>query len=317
MDVQLRQYRIHDAQQITDLWNRCLPADPITREIFEDKILLDPNFEVAGCRVAECEGRVVGFAHALVRRTPLPWGFESLIELERDTGWIFAIFVDETLRRKGIGSALMREAADYFRARNIADVVLFDYAPNYVLSGVDTEAYPGAVEFFQHHGFAVEGTSMGMGIDLYGFRLQPAVAVIEEDLAQEGIVVQYFSRDYLLPTLSFLHECFPTWLSLLTDKLHRNHDLDEIVIARKDEQVVGYCQHRYWHHAERTGPFGVRADLRGKRIGTLMLYRLLARMSQKGFKFGWFAQTGERQLDYYRRVGYHVTRTQVRMVKHL
>lgn len=317
MGVQSREYRVHDAQEVTDLWNRCLPADPITRGIFEDRVLLDPNFELAGCRVAELDGRVVGFAHALVRRTPLPWGFESLLEQDREAGWIFTIFVHEALRRRGIGSALLGQALDYLRSRDAQKAVLFDYAPNYLLSGVDTEAYPGALEFFQSHGFAVQGKSMGMGINLQAFRLPPAVAEIERDLAQEGIVVQYFSRDHLLPTISFLRECFPTWLSLFTDKLQRNHDLDEMVIAGLGEQVIGYCQHRYWHHAERTGPFGVKADLRGKKIGTLMLYRLLERMSQKGLRFGWFAQTGERQLSYYQRVGYQVIRTQVSMVKHL
>ena len=97
----------------------------------------------------------------------------------------------------------------------------------------------------------------------------------------------------------------------------RGDDLDEIVIARRGDRVVGYCQHRYGRHVERTGPFAVETDLRGKGIGTLMLCRLLARMSQKGFEFGWFAQTGERQLSYYQRVGYRVSRTHVRMVKHL
>ncbi len=317
MDVQLRQFRMHDAQAVTDLWNRCLPADRITREIFEDRILLDPNFEVGGCRVAERNGRVVGFAHALVRRTPLPWGFETVFERDRGVGWIFAIFVEEAFRRKGIGSALLNQALDYLRAEGVREVVLFDYAPNYLLSGVDSEAYPDALQFFQRHGFAAQGKSMAMGINLHGFRMPPAAAEIERDLAREGIAVEHFARDHLLPTIAFLRECFPTWLPLFRDKLHRRDDPDEIVIARQGEQVVGYCQHRYWHHAERTGPFGVKGALRGKKIGTLMLYRLLERMSQKGFKFGWFAQTGERQLDYYRRVGYRVIRTQVRMVKHL
>jgi GNAT superfamily N-acetyltransferase len=317
MDARLRQYSIHDVQQVTDLWNRCLTADPITREIFEEKILLDPNFDIAGCTVAEREGRVVGFAHALVRRTPLPWGFESLFERDRGIGWLFAIFVDQAFRRKGIGSALLDRVLEFLRARGAGTAVLFDYAPNYLLSGVDTDAYPGALEFFQHHGFAAEGKSMGMRIDLAGFRPPASLAEIERDLARQTIVVEHLTRDYLLPTIAFLRESFPAWLSLFTDKLHRGDDLDEMVIARRGDDVVGYCQHRYGRHVERTGPFGVEADLRGKGIGTLMLCRLLERMSQKGFEFGWFAQTGERQLSYYRRIGYQVTRTQVRMIRRL
>jgi len=317
MEVHLREYRIHDAREITDLWNRCLIRDPITREIFEDKVLLDPNFEVAGCRVAECGGKAVGFAHALVRHTPLPWGCESLLERDREVGWVFAIFVDGAYRRQGVGSALLCQALDHLRGRGAKRAVLFNYPPNYLLSGVDTEAYPGALEFLQRHGFEVEGESMGMGVSLDGFHVPPAIAQVENDLGREGITVQHFSRDYLLPTISFLRESFPTWLHYFTDKLQRNHDLDEMVIALQGEEVIGYCQHRYHHHVERTGPFGVKEAFRGRRIGTVMLYRLLERMAQKGFRFGWFAQAGKRQARYYQRVGYRVMRRQLSMTKQL
>ncbi len=316
-EARLREFRSGDAQEVTDLWNRCLTADPITRGILEDKVLLDPNFDPAGCRVAEHDGRVIGFAHALVRRTPLPWGFESLLAQDRERGWVYAIFVDEAHRRRGVGSALLKQSLDFLLAQGARRIVLADYAPNYLLSGVDTEAYPGAQDFFAHHGFAVHGKSYGMGIDLYGYQPPAEAAAIEQALAQEGIVVGYFTRDDVLPTLSFLRTCFPTWLSLFTDKLQRGHDLDEMVIARRGEEVVGYCQHRYWQHVERTGPFGVKGELRGKRIGTLMLYRLLARMAQKGYRTGWFSQTGDRQRNYYERVGYRVIRTQVGMSREL
>jgi mycothiol synthase len=317
MEVQLREYRARDVQEVARLWNQCLTADPVTREVFEEKVLLDPNFDPAGVGVAEYEGRVIGFAYALVRRTALPWGFESLLERDRTRGWVFAIFVEQAHRRQGIGSALLNQALDFLKAQGAKTVVLGNYAPNYVLSGVDTEAYPGAQEFFARHGFAIHGKSYGMGIDLYGYQPPAEAGEVERALTEEGIVVEHFSRDFLLPTLSFLRECFPTWLSLFTDKLQRGHDLDEMVIARRGEEVVGYCQHRYGHHAERTGPFGVKAELRGREIGTLMLYRLLARMAQKGFRAGWFAQTGDRQRRYYERVGYRVIRTEVGMSREL
>jgi mycothiol synthase len=317
VQAQLREYHCYDVTGVVDLWNRCLPADPITREIFDDRILLDPNFDPAGCWVAMQDGRIVGFVYALVRRTPLPWGFESAFEHDRQIGWIFALFVHEDYRRQGIGSALLDRALAFLEAGGVKHVILGNYAPNYVLSGVDTEAYPGAREFLEHHGFAVQGKSYGMGIGLFGYRPPAEAAEIEQALAQQGVTVEYFSRDFLLPTLDFLRASFPTWLSLFTDKLRRGHGFDEIVIARRGEEVVGYCQHRYGHQPERTGPFGVKAELRGRKIGTLMLYRLLAGMAQKGYRAGWFAQTGDRQRSYYERVGYRVVRTEVAMSREL
>jgi len=317
MDLRLREYHPYDAREVVALWNRCLPADPITREIFEEKILLDPNFDPAGCRVAELGRSTVGFAYALTRRTPLPWGFESAFEHDREAGWVFALFVHEAHRRQGIGSMLLQEALGFLKARGVKTIILADYAPNYLLSGVDTEAYPGAREFFARHGFEVQGQSFGMAIDLHGFRVPPEAAETEQALEREGIIVESFTPDHLLPTLAFLRDCFPSWLSLFTEKLHRGDDPREMVIARQEAQVIGYCQRRYGHHVERTGPFGVRAEFRGKQIGTLMLYRLLERMAQEGLRFGWFAQTGERQRPYYERVGYRVIRTHVGMSKRL
>jgi GNAT superfamily N-acetyltransferase len=317
MNLRMRAYDPFDARDVVALWDRCLRADPITREIFEENVLLDPNFDPTGCRVAELGSSMIGFAYALTRRTPLPWGFESEFERDREVGWVFALFVEEAHRRQGIGSELLQEALEFLRAKGVRRVVLGNYAPNYVLSGVDTQAYPGAQEFFVRHGFEVEGQSFGMGIDLHGFRRPPEAAETEQTLGREGIVVECFSRDYLLPTLAFLEECFPTWLSLLIEKLRRGDDHREMVIARRGTEVIGYCQRRYGHHAERTGPFGVRADFRGKRIGTLMLYHLLERMAEEGLRFGWFAQTGERQRHYYQRVGYRAIRTHVEMSRRL
>jgi GNAT superfamily N-acetyltransferase len=317
MDLRIRAYDPFDMPEVVALWNRCLAVDPITREIFEEKVLLDPNFDPAGCRVAELDSNMVGFAYALTRQTPLPWGFESEFESDREVGWVFALFVEEAHRRHGIGSALLQEALGFLEARGAKRVVLGNYAPNYVLSGVDTEAYPDAQEFFVRHGFEVDGQSFGMGIDLHGFRRPPEATESEQALVREGIVVECFSRDYLLPTLAFLEECFPTWLSLLIEKLRRGDDHREMVIARRGAEVIGYCQRRYGHHAERTGPFGVRAEFRGKGIGTLMLYHLLEGMAEEGLRFGWFAQTGERQRRYYERVGYRVIRTQVEMSRRL
>jgi ribosomal protein S18 acetylase RimI-like enzyme len=315
--AEIREYRIHDADAIVGLWNGCLPADPITRELFEERVLLDPNFDLAGCRVAESGGRVVGFAHALVRRTPLPWGFESVFERDRGVGWIFAVLVANALRRHGIGSMLMGQAQNYLRASGAHTVVLGDYPPNYLLSGVDAKAYPGALQFFERRGFTVVGKSFGMRVSLAEFRAPSGVAEIERRLAHAGIVVEHFRSDYLLPTIAFLRECFPTWLCLFTDKLRRGHSLDEMVIARQGEEVVGYCQHHYWPHIGRTGPFGAKAALRRQGIGTVMLCHLLERMAGKGLEFGWFAQTGERQVPFYERVGYRVNRTQLSMAKQL
>jgi predicted N-acetyltransferase YhbS len=77
-----------------------------------------------------------------------------------------------------------------------------------------------------------------------------------------------------------------------------------MVIATEGERVVGYCQHL---DADHVGPFGVGAGYRNRGIGSVMLYRLLDGMRQKGYRFAWFGETG-RARAYYERAGFRVTR---------
>jgi ribosomal protein S18 acetylase RimI-like enzyme len=317
MAARLRNYQADDGPAVVDLWNRSLVHDPITLEIFEDKVLLDPNFDVEGCKVAEDGGRVVGFVHAVVRTTPYPRGFASLLEADRDRGWIVGLCVHPEQRGAGIGSALLKEGLGFLRSKGRKKAILFSYTPNYLLVGVDAEGYPGALEFFKRHGFAPGGESVGMAVDLQGLSVPPAVRETEAALRAEGIRAQYFERRYILPTVAFFERHFPTWLHYFLDKLDRRHDLDEMVIVLKGDDVVSYCQHRYYQHVERTGPFGVSPDLRGKHVGTVMLYKLLERMAQKGYKCGWFTSTDLGTANYYAKAGYRVVRKHVGMSRDL
>ena len=62
-----RAYRPGDEDAITTLWNACLPGDPMTRLRFRN-LVLDPNFDPQGLRIAEQEGCIVGVLYAVRRR---------------------------------------------------------------------------------------------------------------------------------------------------------------------------------------------------------------------------------------------------------
>ena len=318
-DFSIRSYEIGDEGEVVELWNQCLPYDRITARIFEEKILLDPNFDLNGCKIAEKEGAIIGFVYALVRKTPLPWGFDSFLAEEEKggVGYIVALFVHQEYRRKGVGSALLKEALNFLQSQKRKKVVLFSYDPNYLVAGLDTQSYPGALEFFEKYGFTIQGESVGMGRDLYKLRVPEQVKEREKRLRNEGIVARYFDPEYILPTISFFLEDFPHWLHNFVEKWERGHDLDEMVIVLKDDrEVIGYCQHRFDHHLERVGPFGIDKKYRGRGIGSMMLYKLLNRMAEKGYKFAWFTST-DRAETYYARAGFKVIRKQVHMAKNL
>ena len=75
--------------------------------------------------------------------------------------------------------------------------------------------------------------------------------------------------------------------------------LDEAIVVRRGDEILGYCQYNYFGEAERIGPFGIRADMRGRGLGVIMVSKLLDTMAMRGFKHVWFAATGERKLRFY------------------
>jgi hypothetical protein len=68
--VCVRPYRADDEAAVLDVWNAALVSDPISPAMFRRKVLLDPNFDPAGCLVADVDGAVRGFVLSLTRQVP-------------------------------------------------------------------------------------------------------------------------------------------------------------------------------------------------------------------------------------------------------
>lgn len=101
-NVTYRSYRPGDEAGIVTLWNDCLTADPVTRLRFRNLILLDPNFDPEGLRIAEEGGRIVGALYAVRRKLPMIG-----TELDPDHGWITFFGTVPSSRRQGVASRLL------------------------------------------------------------------------------------------------------------------------------------------------------------------------------------------------------------------
>jgi hypothetical protein len=71
MSFDIRDYRGGDEAAIVRVWNRSLPQDPISPEVFRARVLLDPSFRPEDARVAWQGDELIGFALAVARRLPL------------------------------------------------------------------------------------------------------------------------------------------------------------------------------------------------------------------------------------------------------
>ncbi|MBI5956594.1 MAG: GNAT family N-acetyltransferase [Chloroflexi bacterium] len=309
----VRGFRPGDLAPVVELWNQSLVRDPITPGLFQNKVLLDPNYDPEGCLVALEGGQVVGFMLAVARKVPLPG-----VGLETGNGWITAFFVHPSYRRRGIGSALLEPALDFLRSQGRREVWVSPYAPNYFTPGVDEAAYPQALAFLQGRGFATAYRPLSMAASLLDFALPDWVQQAQDKLKDDDLQVGECQPMDLLPLLAFVHEHFAgdweRWVRETLRQITTGGGLPDVIwVAREGENILGYCQHT----GERFGPFGVREDCRGRGLGAVLLFRCLERMRQKGLRNAWFMWASDRAARLYARAGFQETRRFAVMKKEL
>lgn len=303
-DATLRGYRGTDEPGLLAAWNAALPWDPVDTATFRRKVLLDPNFHPDWLLVAEQAGEVVGFCLCLIRRVPLEG-----VGLEPDKGWITALGVVPAARGQGLGQALLAGARDLFRSANRRSVSIAPYAPNYFVPGVDVERYAAGLGFLQAQGFVVVTEAISMDANLVRLDFS-GLEAREARLAAQGIAVRNLTPADLPALLGFLRDhMYGDWRrharELLTDATRGLATLENFTVAVRGDEVVGYCQ----FEGEHFGPFGVRDDLQGMGIGTVVLGRCLQTMRRHGHHNAWVLWTSDdTAAKVYSKFGFAVTR---------
>lgn len=307
MPIKIRQYQVNDLAPVITLWNQSLKRDYISPTLFQHKVLADSNFNPQGCLIAEDQGKIVGFLLGIIRQMPL----ES-IGLQDELGWITVFFVDANYRRQGIGQRLLKGVLDYFHAQQRKKIYVANYVPNYFFPGVDRDTYPEAYRFLLKNGFTEKQRVLGMGNQLQDMVMPQKASQKIRDLEQQGIYIQDFQKKYTYALLNFLRTEFPgDWAGTIVDKIKADRE-DEIILAIKDDQVLGYCQFTGAHF----GPFGVSERLRGTGLGSLLYWRVVEKMKASGQHFIWLAWTGGDAARFYQEKGsLHQTRESIIMQK--
>ncbi|GCD39953.1 GNAT family acetyltransferase [Streptomyces chrestomyceticus JCM 4735] len=307
--TRVRDFAPGDGAPLVAAWARSMPYDPVSRERFRRQVLLDPNFDPAGLRVAVRDGELVGAAYG-VRRTVTLAGDD----LEPEQGWIPFFFVDPAVRRAGLGRRLLTDVLDWLAAHGRTRVDFASYTPHYFLPGLDRAAYPDAARLLAELDFRPRGEAVAMDRSLVGHRVPDAVRERAAALAAEGYRFGTPRDDDLVGLLRLAGDEFgPDWPWAIRRALDGGSPLDRIVTAHDPSgRVVGWAMHgAYEGLVERFGPFGVRADQRGTGLGKVLLHLTLERMRAAGAHGAWFLWTGERSPagQLYRSAGFGTTRT--------
>lgn len=293
------------------LWNACLTRDPISPALFRERTLGDPNFAADGFLVAHVEEKSAGIADAEAGFViAVPPGASHRFAPPAGMGRIAGLGVLPGWRRHGIGTRLLEDALSFLRSRGCKKVIYA--AHEYYVAGLD-RAYADGLAFLETNGFTQSYEAVAMGRELYELDWPAELRAHEAKLAAEGLTAGYYTPARKASLDAFFAAEFPEWAPFFAEKLARRDPEDDIALCLDGDKVVGYCQRL---EADHVGPFGVAASYRNKGIGTVMLYRLLDRMRQKGYRFCWFGETGRAQ-PYYARAGFKVTRRYAVMAKSL
>ncbi|MEU2624185.1 GNAT family N-acetyltransferase [Streptomyces sp. NPDC007157] len=304
----IRGFRAGDGPLVVEAWRRSVPADPITPDRFRTLVLLDPNFDPEGLRVAVDGDRVVGAAYAVRRLTPM-----AGTDLEPEQGWIPFFFVAPDARGHGLGRRLLTEALDWLHGHGRTRVDFSSYTPNYVFPGLDAEAYPEAAGLLESLGFRTLYEAAAMDRGLVGYRRPDDVTRRLDQLTGRGYRFATPADDDLVDLLALAGSRFgPDWACTIRACLAAGTPLDRIVVARDPAgRMVGWAMHGAFDSVdERFGPIGVLEEMRGTGLGEVLLHLVLERMRALRAHCAWFLWTGAQSPagHLYRKTGFTTTR---------
>lgn len=306
MKVEIKPYHQKYRQQILKGWNEILVRDRMSDKQFIQTILLDENFDPNFNLVAIYQGEVVGFIWAVVRK--VPYGDKGL---EPDKGWIAALYVKESFQRQQIGTALVKAVEQELATRKVKEIILGAYSPHYLFPGVANQDYPTAQPFFEKQGYIKTGEAVSMERSLMGYLKPEAHLVSFEAIKADGFQFSTFNYSDTEALIEFLSEHFPGgWAHNVKQAVRNNQAEDTILILRDSQnQLAGFVQRAIDGNPTRFGPFGVRADLRGAGLGSILFHEMLSDMKAKGMTCVYFLWTSGKAQRFYERNGMHVYRS--------
>ncbi len=306
--ITYRYYQSGDEKNIVKLWNEVMWKDPITPDRFRNLVLLDSNFDPEGLRVAYDGDKLVGVVYAVRRLLPM-YG----TDLEPDNGWIVFFFVDEVYRRKGVASRLMEDAIHFLKENGRKHVFFASYAPNYILPGIDEEAYPEGYRFLLDQGFDKLYSPIAMDRNLVDFKLSDEIKELVKQREEEGYTFSLAEDGDLYDLITFANEVFnPDWGRAIREGILQGMPLERILVAKQGKKIVGFCIYGgYEGIPDRFGPFGVDPEQQGKKLGKILLNLCLQQMKAESLHGAWFLWTGEKtSAGYlYKKTGFEITRT--------
>jgi mycothiol synthase len=235
-DFELRPYRGDDESALIATWNVALPVDPVDVMLFRRKVLLDANFDPERLLTATRGEEVLGFCLCVRRRVALP---EAGLEPERS--WLTAFGVRPDCQRHGIGSALLNRSLGALAAAGCTQVSIASYTPNYLVPGVDQEAYAAGLKFLLARGFQKVTEAISMDANIVKLDWGP-YSERKAALARRGVRIRHLEPADIPALLRLMWDAMPSdWirhmLALLDDAARGLAKWTQVSVAIRGQEI--------------------------------------------------------------------------------
>lgn len=299
---------VDDATEPVAILARTMPREAISVNRFVRQVLLDPNFRREGSILAVEDGAPVAYGLAVARQVLVEGAMP-----DADRGYLWLMGVLPEARRRGIGSAILARLEEFLRGQGRRTVLAGPYSPGYFQPGVDVDAYPEGLRFLAHHGYTEVYRPLAMEAPLWNLEIPDWM-----ESKSPGVRLSHDPVPILPKLLAFARDEFgPEWARYVRDSVARQLDGDRrtgITTALEGDEVLGFGH----FDAERFGPIGVAEKERGRAIGHRLMFDVLQRQREAGYRVSWFLWSDDRtKARIYEQAGFREVRRFSLMKKEL
>lgn len=314
--ITIRPIRGEDFYPALELWNETRQRDPITPRVFKRKIFLDVCFDPEGYLLAESEGKLWGYIYIVRRLRALD---NDNAPLPTD-GWINGYGVLPGAP-EGTAAMLLEAAEAFAQKHGLKKLSATPYSPFYFTQGFDTQYETAAIETFLSAGYSVRDESYARDLDLLSYTVPEELKEARRLAEADGFGFCSLSNELLVPFWDYMNRYQAAgWRIRIRELLYDNDDYDRIRLVTYRGEVIGFCVfHDPDGSPERFGPFGVREDFRGRKLGQILLADCLYEMKKRGLHNVWmqWTENDNAAAGVYGKAGFRITRSHVILDKYL
>lgn len=247
-----------------------------------------------------------------------------LVQLQENSsqGFLMTLLVAPDYRRRGIGSALLKQAESYLNMNGKTRIKISPAAKNHFCLGLELDSHEHG--WFTQRGFQ-EDKEFGyrpvwMSLKVSAWKLPLKVKGIYQQLDREGISVRLNAREDNEGILHFTDKCFQGWHQSFIAPNFQKDNPAPISIALRQSRVIAFSGPLWVDPDGRggLGAVGVDPEFRGKGLAHAVFNHACHWWQANGAKSAYlWTGTGNPAVKVYEEAGLRIVKTYVALAKDL